>query len=72
MVYILVSILIVFQNKKEKQLIDETLNNLHIYASKADGKKYLSLFDDNAIFYGTDAKERWHIDEFSKYALYTN
>ena len=69
MIYILVGILIVFQIKEEKKLIDETLNNLHIYASKADGNKYLSLFDDNAIFYGTDAKERWHIDEFSKYAL---
>ena len=50
----------------EKESINIVLNNLHKYASEANGEKYLALFDKEAVFYGTDATERWHINEFKK------
>ena len=53
----------------DKEIINQTLDNLHKYASEADGEKYLALFDNEAVFYGTDATERWHINEFKKYTL---
>jgi len=30
---------------------------------------YFALFAPDAIFYGTDAKERWTVDEFRDYAM---
>ena len=68
MIKILLLVLVLNINN-DKILINKTLNDLHKYASEADGENYLKLFDDNAIFYGTDATERWHIIDFRKYAL---
>lgn len=45
-----------------------TLDALHEAASKADGRRYFRLFTDDAVFLGTDASERWSIDEFREYA----
>lgn len=45
-----------------------TLDALHDAASKADGRRYFSLFTEDAVFLGTDASERWPIDEFRAYA----
>jgi len=61
-VYILIS-----QNDKEQ--INKVLDNLHHYASEADGIKYFNLFHSDAVFFGTDATERWSITEFKDYAL---
>ena len=61
-VYILIS-------QNDKELINKVLNDLHQYASEADGAKYFSLFDSDAVFFGTDATERWSINEFQEYAL---
>ncbi len=44
------------------------LDSLHAAASKADGERYFSLFADDAVFLGTDAAERWTIDQFRDYA----
>lgn len=49
--------------------IEFTLNALHAAASKADGKRYFDLFAPDAVFLGTDASERWPIDEFKTYAM---
>ena len=65
-IVILILILINFQ---EKDKINIVLNNLHRYASEANGELYFNLFDENAVFFGTDAKERWTIDQFEDYAL---
>ena len=65
LIFIYLSIFII----NDKEIINQTLNNLHKYASEADGEKYLALFDNEAVFYGTDATERWHINEFKKYTL---
>lgn len=58
-----------FLSNNDKIDINKVLDDLHIYASKADGNKYFELFDNEAVFFGTDASERWHIDEFKNYAL---
>ena len=61
--------IILLLSDNDKIDINNVLDNLHIYASKACGNKYFELFDNDAIFFGTDASERWHIDEFKNYAL---
>ena len=64
--FIYISILLFNDDKKE---INKVLDNLHLYASKADGDNYFKLFDSEAVFFGTDASERWHINEFKDYTL---
>ncbi len=44
------------------------LEDLHDAASKADGERYFSLFAPEAVFFGTDATERWPLEEFRRYA----
>ena len=48
--------------------IEAVLDSFHEAASKADGDLYFSLFSDEAIFMGTDAAERWTVDEFKAFA----
>ena len=64
--FIYISIILFNYDKKE---INKVLDNLHLYASKADGDNYFKLFDSEAVFFGTDASERWHINEFKDYTL---
>lgn len=45
-----------------------TLDALHTAASKSDFDAYFSLFTPDAVFIGTDAGERWTLDEFKAYA----
>jgi hypothetical protein len=49
--------------------ISQTLDLLHAAAAKADGKTYFDLFAPDAVFIGTDASERWTMDQFRAYAL---
>ncbi|HTE05550.1 MAG TPA: nuclear transport factor 2 family protein [Planctomycetota bacterium] len=44
------------------------LDALHAAASRADGESYFALFAPDAVFLGTDATERWSIEEFRAYA----
>ena len=69
MVYILlIHITLLNLGNVEKEQINKVLDNLHKYASEANGEKYFQLFSDQAVFHGTDLNERWSIDEFKKYA----
>ena len=56
-------------SQDDKIKINKILDNLHYYASVADGDKYFKLFDTNGVFLGTDATERWTVNEFKDYAL---
>ncbi len=56
------------QNSAQTTAIDNTLNQLHDAASKADGSRYFKLFTDDAVYIGTDAGERWTIKEFRAFA----
>lgn len=44
------------------------LDDFHDAASKADGARYFAHFAPDAVFLGTDATERWTLDEFKKFA----
>jgi len=69
MVYILlIHITLLNLSNVENEQINKVLDNLHKYASEANGEKYFQLFNDQAVFHGTDLNERWSIDEFKKYA----
>ena len=48
--------------------IDEVLDAFHDSASRADGALYFSLFAEDAVFIGTDATERWSVEEFRAFA----
>ena len=44
------------------------LDQFHAAAAKADGATYFALFAPDAVFLGTDAKERWTLEEFKAFA----
>ena len=48
--------------------IHSQLDRLHQMASKANFDDYFALYAPDAVFIGTDAGERWTIDEFKAYA----
>ena len=52
----------------ELATVDEVLNSLHETASTASFEKYFALYDDSAVFIGTDASEVWSKKEFKAYA----
>ncbi len=56
------------QDRKAIASIDSTLNELHDAASKADGRRYWSVFAADAVYIGTDAGERWTLAEFRAFA----
>jgi hypothetical protein len=45
------------------------LDQFHTAASKADAAGYFGLFAPEAVFLGTDAGERWTVEEFKAYAM---
>jgi hypothetical protein len=51
-----------------EKAVDALLSSLHRAASDADGDLYFSLFAEGAIFMGTDATERWSVEEFRAFA----
>lgn len=44
------------------------LDDWHDAASKGDGERYFGHMTVDAVFMGTDASERWTVDEFRAYA----
>ncbi|HYE61584.1 MAG TPA: nuclear transport factor 2 family protein [Phycisphaerales bacterium] len=52
----------------EKEKVSAVLDDLHDAAAKADEARYFSLYAEGAVFLGTDAKERWTLEEFRAFA----
>lgn len=48
--------------------VGATLDALHDAAKKAEFDRYFAQFTDDAVFLGTDASERWTVDQFKLYA----
>ncbi len=48
---------------------DSFLTSWHKAAAEADAGKYFSCMDDDFVFLGTDAKERWTKTEFITWAF---
>lgn len=45
-----------------------TLDAWHQAAADGDSARYFDLMTDDAVFLGTDASERWSLEEFKAYA----
>ena len=52
-----------------EEAIGHTLDALHAAAAAADGERYFAMFARDAVFIGTDAAERWTVEQFRGYAL---
>ena len=52
----------------EAEKVAATLDALHQAASKAEEERYFSLYAEDAVFFGTDATERWTKEAFQAYA----
>jgi hypothetical protein len=48
--------------------VASTLDSLHQAAATADESRYFDLYAKDAVFLGTDAKERWTLEEFKAFA----
>jgi len=53
----------------DSKAVADVLTALHANAAKADGVAYFELFAPDAVFLGTDASERWTLEEFKAYAM---
>jgi hypothetical protein len=56
------------QGNIDEKNISLILDSLNSTAKNVQFEKYFSLFDKNAVFMGTDAKERWGKNEFMIWA----
>ena len=50
--------------KTDRKILHTILDNWHMAASNANIDAYFSALDDQAIYIGTDASERWTKSEF--------
>ncbi len=55
-------------NDPARLAIEDVLDGFHAAAAAADGRAYFGYLDPGAIFFGTDATERWTKHEFQAYA----
>jgi hypothetical protein len=53
---------------QDRLAIARVLDALHEAAAKAQEERYFSLFAPDAVFLGTDPKERWTLEEFRAFA----
>ena len=53
---------------KEKIQINNLLDSFNLAAAHADFKTYFGFYNEDAIFTGTDATERWDKKQFMAYA----
>lgn len=51
----------------EREAIAVVIDDWHAAAAEADEERYLGYFDEGAVFLGTDATERWTLEEFTAY-----
>ena len=57
-----------FYENVQKKNVSKVLDDLNLYASKADFKNYFDLYAEESTFIGTDANEVWTKKEFMDYA----
>ena len=49
-------------------MLANEIDDFHLAASEANESRYFSHFAAEGVFLGTDAHERWTVDEFRAYA----
>ena len=52
----------------DAEAVASVLDDWHAAAAEADERRYFSHFAPEAIFLGTDATERWSVEQFRSYA----
>lgn len=52
----------------DREPVDAVLDDWHAAAAASDLPRYLAHFTEDAIFLGTDATERWTVDQLRAYA----
>jgi hypothetical protein len=52
----------------EKAAVARVLDDLNDAATRADEARYFALYTSDAVFLGTDAKERWDLPAFRAFA----
>jgi len=52
----------------KRKAVDTVLDDWHKAAAEAKEARYFGHLTDDAVFFGTDATERWTKEEFRKYA----
>ncbi|MDP2453364.1 MULTISPECIES: nuclear transport factor 2 family protein [unclassified Kaistella] len=57
-----------FYENVQKKNVGKVLDDLNLYASKADFKNYFKLYAEESTFIGTDANEVWNKKEFMDYS----
>lgn len=57
-----------FGQNKEETTINLLINNWHKAAATANGEAFFNFMDEDCIYIGTDATERWTKAEFVKFA----
>lgn len=55
----------------ERAAVDSVLTDLHQAAAEGAWDRYFALYAPDAVFFGTDATERWNLAEFKGYASAT-
>jgi metallo-beta-lactamase class B len=55
-------------DQEAEEAVRETLDRFHQAAAEADAETYFSLLADEAVYLGTDAGERWSVDDFRAFA----
>ncbi|WP_417316887.1 nuclear transport factor 2 family protein [Emcibacter sp.] len=56
-----------FDRAVEEQAVTALLDGFHDAADKGDKKRYLGYLTADAVFMGTDSRERWPYPAFEKY-----
>ncbi len=57
-----------FDRNARSAAVSNVLDQLHHNASVANEESYFALFAPEGVFFGTDATERWTVDQFRAYA----
>ena len=57
-----------FYENVQKKNVSKVLDDLNLYASKADFKNYFNLYAEESTFIGTDANEVWNKKELMAYS----
>ncbi|MBW8360953.1 MAG: nuclear transport factor 2 family protein [Kaistella sp.] len=56
------------KQQDDRKNVSKVLDDLNIFAAKADFTNYFDLYADESVFIGTDATEIWNKSEFMAYA----
>ena len=61
-------LLVLLPAQADEQAVARVLDDFHQAASKADAARYFGHFAPEGVFLGTDAGERWSVEQFKAYA----